>query len=528
VSIGLARILRSPALLLAIVLVVAPGALAAQPATDGRTLIRSYCSGCHLEKDGRFERISSIRMTPEGWVMTLFRMRQVHGLVLSDDVEERIVRFLSDTQGLAPSEALPGRFALERRPNAQDLDRGPEMGVMCGRCHTLARSALQRRGADEWLKLVHMHVGQWPSLEYQASGRDRPWWQIASTQLPAKLAALYPFDSATWTEWRARPARDPAGSWVVVGHEPGGRDFYGTAEIVRGDSGGYTARYHLTDLGGAAVAGGSHAFLYTGYEWRGRGELGGRAAREVFALSADGARLSGRWFDPAHAEEGGDWNAIRADAAPAVLAVLPRALKAGATGVVTVIGTGLASPEAVSFGAGTTARIVSRAANVLRAELKVAAAAEPGARTVTAGTASAAGLLAIYRQIDRIDVVPGFGIARLGGGKLAPVTAQFEALAATRLPGGEFLSLGPVAAEWSALPFDEDAKRADDPRFAGRLEGNGRYLPAGAGPNRAREFSGNNVGNLAIVARVKDGEGAIEGRSHLVVTVQRWNTPPIY
>jgi hypothetical protein len=27
---------------------------------------------------------------------------------------------------------------------------------------------------------------------------------------------------------------------------------------------------------------------------------------------------------------------------------------------------------------------------------------------------------------------------------------------------------------------------------------------------------------------VRDGEQALEGRAHLIVTVQRWNTPPIY
>ena len=108
------------------------------------------------------------------------------------------------------------------------------------------------------------------------------------------------------------------------------------------------------------------------------------------------------------------------------------------------------------------------------------------------------------------------------------MTAQFEALASTRLPGGEYLALGPMPAEWSMLPFDAEAKRSNDVGYAGSLEGNGRFVPGGAGPNPAREFSGNNVGNLAIVARVRDGEQALEGRAHLIVTVQRWNTPPIY
>jgi len=528
VSIDLIKVLRSAALLLIVGLAGLSFADAAGMSTDGRALIRTYCSGCHAEHNGSFERISSLRKTPEGWVMTLFRMQQIHGVAISDKDNAVIVRFLSDTQGLAPSETLAARFALERRPNVQDLALSPELNVMCGRCHTVARVALQRRDEDEWLKLAHTHLGQWPSTEYQASGRDRPWWQIASTQLPSQLGTLYPFQSAAWTAWRARPPSNLAGTWVVVGHEAGGRDFYGTVEIASNAPSTYTARYHLNDLGGATLAGESHVLVYTGYEWRGRGTLAGRASREVFAVSEDGRRISGRWFDPAHDEEGGELTAIRADAAPQVLAVLPRALKAGAKVVVTVIGAGLAAPTAASFGPGTTARIISSAANILRADVRVAADAEPGARTVTAGAAAAPDALAIYRKIDRIEVAPAFAIARLGGGKVAPVTAQFEAIAATRLPGGSFLSLGPVDAEWTEQPFDANAIRTEDAKFAGRLESNGRFVPAGAGPNPLRKFSGNNVGNLAILARVKNGEGTIEGRSHLIVTVQRWNTPPIY
>jgi quinohemoprotein amine dehydrogenase len=502
-------------------------ASAAVTAVPGQELVRTYCSGCHREHAGEFERISAIRKTPEGWVMTLFRMRQVHGLVLDDGVRESIVRYLADTQGLAPSEAAAGRFALERRPNAKDIVLGPEIDVMCGRCHSLARVSLQRRDEAEWRKLAHTHVGQWASLEYSASGRDRPWWQIASGPLPGKLAALYPFSSTAWSDWKARPAQNLSGSWVVVGHVPGGKDFYGTARISVQTDGAYRADYRLADVTGFEFHGDSKAIVYTGYEWRGSAQIGDRSLREVYAVSEDGSRIAGRWFDADHAEEGGEWMAIREAAPPEVLAVFPQALRRGSTTTVTIIGNGLDAPSLpVSFGEAAVAKNVQREAHRIRALVTVAADAVPGLRRVSLG--SAWGKLAVYATIDQIDVVPGYAIARLGGGRVDPVTAQFEALASTRLPSGELLSLGPVTAEWTSIPFDAEAKRTEDEKFAGHFDMRGRFLPSAAGPNPAREFSGDNVGNLTVLAHAEDGNRTVEGRGHLVVTVQRWITPPIY
>jgi quinohemoprotein amine dehydrogenase len=108
------------------------------------------------------------------------------------------------------------------------------------------------------------------------------------------------------------------------------------------------------------------------------------------------------------------------------------------------------------------------------------------------------------------------------------VSAQFEAIASTRLPNGELLSLGPMTASWSSAPFDAEAKRTEDEKFAGHFDQRGRFLPGGAGPNPGREYTGDNVGNLTVLANVRDGAGTVEGHGHLIVTVQRWNTPPIY
>jgi quinohemoprotein amine dehydrogenase len=488
--------------------------------------VQTYCSGCHHETaPGHFERISDIRKTPEGWTMTLFRMRQAHGLSLPEDVRDAIVRQLSDTQGLAPSESAAGRFALERRPNVKDIDLGVETNTMCGRCHSIARSALQRRDEAEWLKLANMHLGQWPSLEYQASSRDRPWWTIASGKMPAELAARWGFNSAAWTQWRSQPHRSLAGRWVVYSHAAGSDDYYGILTITQTADGEYRSHYDLHDQNNRVVTGDSHAIVYTGYEWRGTAQFEGYTLREVYAANEDGSRLTGRWFDADHSESGGDLIAVREDAAPEVLAVLPHAIKVGYTGPVTLIGPGLAKAPIATFGAGVSVGRITPTEGALITEVRVEDAAPIAAHMVVVGAARAT--LPIYQTIDGLSVYPAFAIARLGGGHTPPVTAQFEAVGSTKLADGTELSLGPVAAQWSSEGFDEDARRAADNRYAGHLDNNGQYHPASAGPNKDREFSGNNVGNLTVRAVAKDN-AAVSADAHLIVTVQRWNSPPIY
>jgi quinohemoprotein amine dehydrogenase len=500
-------------------------ARAADSPPAGAGLVRTYCSGCHQQTGNGFARISAIRKTPEGWVMTLFRMRQVHGLNLTDEVRDSIVRYLSDTQGLAPEESAPGRFALERQPNAQDLDLGPEINVMCGRCHSLARVSLQRRDEDEWRKLSHTHVGQWPSLEYQASGRDRHWWDIASGPLPAKLAALYPLETPAWRAWQQHAKADLSGTWVVAGHVPGGRDFYGTAQIKRAAAGDYDASYQLKDIEGEPINGESNALVYTGYEWRGTAKFQERTRREVFHVSEDGNRISGRWFDADHNEDGGEWTAVRDSGAPQIVAIWPKSLRIGSHAPLTVVGVSLGQANLV-LGDGLSLGGPQRDAHVIHADLAAAAGATPGQRHLSLGGSGAD--LAVYDRVDALEITPKYGIARLGGGRVDPVTAQFEALGSTKLPSGETLSLGPIGVEWSTAPFNDEAQRTEDAKYAGYIDRRGRFLPSVAGPNPAREFSGDNVGDLAVIATLKDGDRELGAKSHLIVTVQRWITPPIY
>jgi hypothetical protein len=57
--------------------------------------------------------------------------------------------------------------------------------------------------------------------------------------------------------------------------------------------------------------------------------------------------------------------------------------------------------------------------------------------------------------------------------------------------------------------------------------GSGIFQPAGAGPNPERAHATNNVGNLKVIASLGEDTTVTSGEGHLIVTVQRWNNPPL-
>ncbi len=200
-------------------------------AQDAEDILNSNCAACHERTDGGLARIKDQRKTPEAWDMTIARMMFLHGVELTNDERSALVKYLADTQGLAPAETEGFRYILERVPSQIEQPATDELGVTCGRCHSYARVALQRRTEDEWRKLSHFHLGQYPTAEYQALGRDRNWWDIASEQMPPELAKLYPLDTSEWAAWREHEPVDLSGKWRFVGRDSRIGDYDGVVTI---------------------------------------------------------------------------------------------------------------------------------------------------------------------------------------------------------------------------------------------------------------------------------------------------------
>lgn len=500
---------------------------------DALGIIAGKCGACHTQESAEpgaqsWSRISHQRKTPEGWLMTIARMQVMHGLEITDAQRREVVKYLADQQGLAPSEAEDYRYVLERRMNAQESITPQPLAEGCARCHSGARFKLQRRNESEWEHLAHFHLGQWPSTEYQMLARDRDWFPMILNDIVPLLGEQQPLLTDAWSQWQQAPEAQVTGHWVVAGHMPGKGDM-NAVMIVTAAAGDdqYKVMLEGQYADGSAIRGEGSATLYTGYEWRANLMVDGVKMRQVFAIQ--NGQLAGRMFSRQDDSVGVDIRAISEQHANAgLIAIQPAYLKAGSETELTLVGTGLDAD--VSLGDGVRV-------------LKVLERSDTGIKVLARADANHQGInqlssqvtLATYQTLDQIQVTPAYAVARVGanGGATNKLSAHFEAEAWSAGNDGELntaddFRIGVVPAEWQAKPFDAVAEADEDLKFAGQLNpSTGVFSTAGAGPNAARKMSTNNAGHLTVTAQVQEGEQTLSADAELIVTVQRWNNPPI-
>jgi len=453
-------------------------------------------------------------------------MQTMHSLQISDEDRRTLVKYLADTQGLAPSETDGVRYALERRLNTvEKFD--DQTSQMCSRCHSGARVALQRRPAKEWEELVNFHLGQWPSLEYQLLARDREWFDIARKEMVPLLAERYPLDNPAWKKWLSSAPKAEAfvGDWSFSGHLPGKGELSGVMSVTPDASDTFKVSVKGQYADGSPFNGEGSAILYTGYEWRGNVTIDGVAMRQVFA--AQGNAMQGRMFETEHDERGLDFVAAK-QGSSRLLAVQPGYVKAGSETEVSLIGSGLDGKP--NFGKGVeVVEVLEQSSGRIRVKLKALATAQPGLRNVTVGTLKGP-TLSVYSKIAEVKVVPEFSVARIGegGGSTPKVQGRFDAEAWGKGADGKPYRIGVFPAQWKVEAFDDRAKEDEDVKFAGTMHADtGVFTPGDAGPNPQRKMSTNNAGNLKVIAAVDDAGKSLTGEGHMIVTVQRWNNPPI-
>ncbi len=506
-------------------------------------LIHDRCGSCHTtDETGRMSRISYMRKTPEGWQTTIRRMVMLNDVDLDPEAARQMVGYLAGRHGIAPSELRPGLFEVERRLIDHDYVADRDTEATCIACHSMGRVITQRRTEEEWGLLMATHRGLYPSSDFQALTRGgRSEGRYAMDRAVEHLSRAFPLETPEWSAWSAT-MRTPrlSGRWALAGHLPGEGPIYGWVDVGPGggpDEVRTRATYTVARSGREVTRTGS-AIVYTGYQWRGRsfeGPEGEGELREVMLVERDWRRMSGRWFTGAYDEFGPDVTLVRVAEAPLLSGVHPKAVRAGQSSEVTLYGAAL--PDGLSaadldFGPGVSVTALSRSSDE-RATLRldVSADAAEGGRDLFLGALSLRDALTVYEQVDRIEVTPQAGMARIGGVAFPKGHQQFEARAYADGPDGEAgtdddLELGLVEARWS---MEEYAATLDDTdvSFVGTLDQGGLFTPALDGPNPERVGSRNNVGDVWVVARYAPpgSSRSLRARAHLVVTVPlylRW------
>jgi quinohemoprotein amine dehydrogenase len=528
------------------------------PVKDSLTL--SKCGGCHApDAKGNMSRISYIRTTPEGWEEAIKRMVRLNGLQLSPDEARSILRYLSDQHGLAPEENAKIAYFTEHRIIDEKIP-SPEVAHACAACHALAKPLSWHRTPSDWQYLENMHVAFFPSVRFTAfdhahdrdAGAGPPKGPTPAEQALEYIARSSPLHTTEWAEWQASmQAPKLAGRWLVSGNEPGKGPFFGEMTIEPSASGdSFTTRTKLTcGDGDSVMASSGKAFVYTGYNWRGRstvdqagtGPEAPQTVREVMALSKDQNEFTGRWFWGEYSEFGMDVTMRRATSAPMLIGVDKPSLKAGATdATMRIYGDALPANLAASdvdLGPGVkVTKIVDQQPGVITVTATVNSDATPGMRMVAVKSASLPAAYAVYDHIDFLKVTPTTSIAHLGGAPHPKGYVQFETMAFSNGPDGkpnteDDINLGPVPATYKMEEFVA-SYGDDDTDFVGAVdEKTGLFTPASDGPDPKRKSMRNNYGDVWITAIYKaEGAAPLKARSYLVVAVPQyisWDQPEV-
>lgn len=346
------------------------------------------------------------------------------------------------------------------------------------------------------------------------------------------LSDVFPLETPEWSAWAATK-RSPrlAGTWTLSGYEPGKGPVFGTVTItVDGtDPDVFTtsASYVYAETG-QRVRRSGEALVYTGYQWRGRSNPGGDdELREVMIVERDQQRMSGRWFTGDYDELGPDVTLRRVAAGPVVAGVHPKALERGSSLEVRVFGGGLtaASVSDVDFGSGVTVTSIDGPSDgALRVRLDVDADAPIGARDLFAFGDVLPRAVVVHDGVDRMEVTPRTGMARVGGAVFPKGYQTFDAIGYDDGPDGEpdtedDLELGRLDVSWSLEEYAA-VYGDDDIDFVGTMGQDGVFTPAVDGPNPDRAGNRNNIGDVWVVATHRRDSGErLTARAHLVVTV---------
>ena len=543
------------------------------------------CGGCHTrDAGGKMMRISYMRTSPEIWEQIIKRMVRLNGLTLTPVEARQVVRYLSDNNGLAPQEVKPAFWDAEHRLfGTQEEESGivPELQRTCNYCHTIGRVLLQRRTAEDYVKLANTHMALFPGSEVAVFKPNRRYPNpedvpVALTQAgtgygvlqypaptPAAMTTTpsgkheYPLDAALaylsknqplvtpeWTAWKAQVhSPNMVGTWLVTASQAGKGRIYGQMTVQAGPTPAEFVTItvlHYPD--GQVVKRSGKGVLYTGYSWRGHSTAAADAkadpsfpadTREAMLVSNDESSMDGRWFWGGYQEFGIDVHLSRVGKDTVILGANKIDLRSPSTDEVTIYGANLPAglkPADLDLGPGIkVVKIVHSSADEVRAQIAVSPGVTASVHELSVKGMKSPAKIAVYNKVDYIKITPDASFARLGGTITAKQYAQFETIGYANGPDGlpntaDDVALGPVTSAWSLEEF-YSTPNDDDVEFVGSINDSGLFTPNLEGPNPDRKKQANNYptenwGDVWVDALYKGPEGeSLKARSYLVVTI---------
>jgi hypothetical protein len=508
------RIIEAAALAIGLAVLVAAGAAQGFGADS---LVARKCIGCHPRNaDGRVSRVEDMRTTPEEWTVVVDRMRRLHGMPLTRDEMDGLLKELATTQLLAPDEQASVAY-LSLWHNAQQVESpsgkdDERMFAACVRCHTAGKIRSYRMTPEAWAKQRDFHLYAIPTVVAQM--REMHWIEEADAVL-AYLARALPYGRA----WIA-PAAKPEGDWAVFAHRPGHGPYRGEVRI---ESAG-NAEYKLSGshrYADAVETFAGEATLYGGYALRTRMQAGGAAVFGAYRLDRDEIRGEVHFPAPDFRTSTAIW--LRKTGTPRVARVVPAYLLRDETTTLLVEGVDLpdVSPADIAFSGGPVRVLGARRVAPEAIEITVASGATKLVDATLRVKGIDAGAVRLAPRIDSIVITPSIGRARLAGSRHHPPEGvQFEAIAYAKAPAAKAaVALGPVPATFR-LAEHRTRPGDDDLRWLGEIKPNGTYVPTGGyGPNEARRFRLEDSGLVNVLAEYRRGQRTYRAQAKLAVTM---------
>jgi quinohemoprotein amine dehydrogenase len=381
------------------------------------------------------------------------------------------------------------------------------MFTTCVRCHSAGKILSYRMSAERWAGIREFHIYQVPTVLYQMREMD---WMVESPVVLKGLAKILAYGRA----WQA-PAANPAGSYLILGYEPGKGNYRGRATVKGAAGGDYSLSGTLAYDDGTSENFKGDATLYGGHAFRTR--LIQNGIKTFGAFSFTGGQLKGEHHFPApdFRTSASTWHP--AGGKPQLLKVTPGYLLEGEATTLRLEGVTLPGVAAGDVQCSDKSVEIVSAKSVSPELIEVVALYKgSGSRKAelrVRGLDSAAVTLAT--QIDYIKVVPELGRARIDGGKKFPAEGvQFEALAFA----GQF-ALGPVPARFK-LTAQNKRPNDDDLFWVGNITGSGKYIPVGSyNETASREFHAEGSGLVNVEAEYKRADRSYLAKSRLAVTL---------